>query len=45
VPICKVEHIKDVVLSSRFRNKKRQKKTYKNIYDIDLKEALAIIMG
>jgi 23S rRNA (guanosine2251-2'-O)-methyltransferase len=48
VPICKVEHIKDAIFylqGSGIKTVAATEKTDHNIYDIDLKEAVAIIMG
>lgn len=48
VPICKVEHIKDAIYllqSSGIKTVAATEKTEQNIYDISLKEGVAIIMG
>ncbi len=48
IPICKVDHIKDAVFylqGSGIKTVAATEKTNNNIYDIDLKEPLAIIMG
>lgn len=48
VPICKVDHIKDAVFhlqSSGIKTVAATEKTDKNLYDISLKEPVAIIMG
>ena len=48
IPICKVEHIKDAIFylqSSDIKTVAATEKTDSNIYDIDLKVPLAIIMG
>ncbi|OOB82158.1 23S rRNA (guanosine(2251)-2'-O)-methyltransferase RlmB [Flavobacterium columnare] len=48
IPICKVDHIKDAVFylqGSGIKTVAATEKTDNNIYDIDLKEPLAIIMG
>ncbi|AMA49917.1 MULTISPECIES: 23S rRNA (guanosine(2251)-2'-O)-methyltransferase RlmB [Flavobacterium] len=48
IPICKVDHIKDAVFylqGSGIKTIAATEKTNNNIYDIDLKEPLAIIMG
>ncbi|WP_428223349.1 23S rRNA (guanosine(2251)-2'-O)-methyltransferase RlmB [Flavobacterium sp.] len=48
IPICKVDHIKDAVFylqGSGIKTVAATEKTENNIYDIDLKEPLAIIMG
>jgi 23S rRNA (guanosine2251-2'-O)-methyltransferase len=48
VPICKVEHIKDAIFhlqGSGIKTVAATEKTDKNIYDIVLNEAVAIIMG
>ena len=48
VPICKVEHIKDAIFhlqGSGIKTVAATEKTDDNIYDIDLKLPLAIIMG
>ncbi|MGQ2985250.1 23S rRNA (guanosine(2251)-2'-O)-methyltransferase RlmB [Flavobacterium sp.] len=48
VPICKVEHIKDAIFhlqGSGIKTVAATEKTDDNIYDIDLKQPLAIIMG
>ena len=48
VPICKVEHIKDAIFylqGSGIKTVAATEKTDQNIYDIDLKEGVAIIMG
>ena len=48
VPICKVNHIKDAVFylqSYDIQLVAATEKTNENIYDIDLKQPLAIIMG
>lgn len=48
IPICKVEHIKDVVFylqGSGIQTVAATEKTEDSIYDIDLKIATAIIMG
>ena len=48
VPICKVEHIKDAIYllqASGIKTVAATEKTEQNIYDISLKEGVAIIMG
>lgn len=48
VPICKVEHIKDAIFylqGSGIKTVAANEKTDKNIYDVNLKEPIAIIMG
>lgn len=48
IPICKVDHIKDAVFylqGSGIKTIAATEKTNNNIYDIELKEPLAIIMG
>lgn len=48
VPICKVEHIKDAIFylqGSGIKTVAANEKTDKTIYDVDLKEPVAIIMG
>lgn len=48
VPICKVEHIKDAIFylqGSGIKTVAATEKTDQNIYDIDLKEGIALIMG
>ena len=48
VPICKVEHIKDAIFylqGSGIKTVAATEKTDQTIYDIDLKEPVAIIMG
>jgi 23S rRNA (guanosine2251-2'-O)-methyltransferase len=48
VPICKVEHIKDAIYllqASGIKTVAATEKTDQNIYDISLKEGIAIIMG
>ena len=48
VPICKVSHIKDAIYhlkSSKIRVIAASEKAEKNIYDLSLKNSLAIIMG
>ena len=48
MPICKVEHIKDAIFylqGSGIKIVAATEKTDKNIFDINLKEAVAIIMG
>ncbi|AND64551.1 23S rRNA (guanosine(2251)-2'-O)-methyltransferase RlmB [Flavobacterium covae] len=48
IPICKVDHIKDAIFylqGSGIKTIAATEKTNNNIYDIDLKEPLAIIMG
>ncbi len=48
IPICKVEHIKDAIFylqGSGIKTIAATEKTESTIYDIDLKEGLAIIMG
>lgn len=48
VPICKVEHIKDAIFylqGSGIKTVAANEKTNKTIYDVDLKEPVAIIMG
>lgn len=48
VPICKVEHIKDAIFylqGSGIKTVAANEKTDKNIYDVNLKEPVAIIMG
>ena len=48
VPICKVEHIKDAMFylqGSGIKTVAATEKTDQNIYDINLNEPLAIIMG
>lgn len=48
VPICKVDHIKDAIFhlqSSGIKTVAATEKTDKNLYDISLKEPVAIIMG
>lgn len=48
VPICKVEHIKDAIFhlqGSGIKTVAATEKTTKNIYDISLNQAVAIIMG
>ncbi len=48
IPICKVEHIKDAIFylqSSDIKTVAATEKTDSNIYDINLKVPLAIIMG
>ena len=48
IPICKVEHIKDAIFylqSSGVQTVAATEKTDVNLYDIDLKIPLAIIMG
>ena len=48
VPICKVEHIKDAIFylqGSGIKTVAATEKTDHNIYDIDLKDGVAIIMG
>ncbi len=48
IPICKVEHIKDAIFylqGSGIRTVAATEKTESTIYDIDLKEGIAIIMG
>lgn len=48
VPICKVEHIKDAIFhlqASGIKTVAATEKTDQNIYDINLNEPLAIIMG
>lgn len=48
VPICKVEHIKDAIFylqGSGIKTVAANEKTDKNIYDVNLNEPVAIIMG
>jgi len=48
VPICKVEHIKDAIFylqGSGIKTVAATEKTDQTIYDLDLKEAVAIVMG
>lgn len=48
IPICKVEHIKDAIFylqGSGIKTVAATEKTESTIYDIDLKDAVAIIMG
>lgn len=48
VPICRVNHLKDAIFMLKSHNIKliaATEKTQNNIYDIDFKEPLAIIMG
>lgn len=48
VPICKVEHIKDAIYllqASGIKTVAATEKTDQNIYDISLKEGVAIVMG
>lgn len=48
VPICKVEHIKDAIFQlqgSGIKTVAATEKTDQNIYDIELNEPVAIIMG
>jgi 23S rRNA (guanosine2251-2'-O)-methyltransferase len=48
VPICKVDHIKDAIFylqGSGIKTVAATEKTEQNIYDIDLSEPVAIIMG
>lgn len=48
IPICKVDHIKDAVFylqSTGIKTVAATEKTNKNIYDIDFKNSVAIIMG
>ncbi len=48
VPICKVDHIKDAIFllqASAIKTIAATEKTESNIYDIDLNEGVAIIMG
>ena len=48
VPICKVEHIKDAIFylqGSGIKTVAATEKTDQNLYDINLKEGVAIIMG
>ena len=48
VPICKVSHIKDAIYhlqSSKIKIIAASEKSDKNIYDISLKESIAIIVG
>ncbi len=48
VPICKVEHIKDAIFllqASGIKTVGATEKTDKNIYDLELNEPIAIIMG
>ena len=48
VPICKVDHIKDAIFllqASGIKTIAATEKTESNIYDIDLTEGVAIIMG
>ena len=48
VPICKVEHIKDAIFylqGSGIKTVAATEKTDQNLYDINLKEGIAIIMG
>lgn len=48
VPICKVDHIKDAIFylqGSGIKTVAATEKTEQNIYDIDLNEPVAIIMG
>ena len=48
VPICKVSHIKDAIYhlkSSKIMVIAASEKAEKNIYDLSLKNSLAIIMG
>lgn len=48
IPICKVEHIKDAIFylqGSGIKTVAATEKTDSNIYDIDLTEPVAIIMG
>jgi len=48
VPICKVEHIKDAIYllqANDIKTVAATEKTDQNIYDISLKEGIAIIMG
>ena len=48
VPICKVEHIKDAIFylqGSGIKTVAATEKTDKNIYDINLNEGVAIVMG
>lgn len=48
VPICKVEHIKDAIFylqGSGIKTVAANEKTDKNIYDVNLQEPVAIIMG
>jgi 23S rRNA (guanosine2251-2'-O)-methyltransferase len=48
IPICKVEHIKDAIFylqGSGIKTIAATEKTESTIYDIDLTDGLAIIMG
>ncbi len=48
VPICKVEHIKDAIFllqASGIKTIGATEKTEKNIYDLELNEGIAIVMG
>jgi 23S rRNA (guanosine2251-2'-O)-methyltransferase len=48
IPICKVDHIKDAIFylkSSDIKTIAATEKTEKSIYQLDLKEPLAIVMG
>ena len=48
MPICKVDHIKDAIFylqGSGVKTVAATEKTNNNIYDIDLNQPIAIIMG
>ena len=48
IPICKVDHIKDAIFylkASNINTVSATEKTDKSVYDLDLNQPLAIIMG